>query len=328
MLRKFSLSSYSIFIVIFSVYAILFSEFNAEKCEPAGLNKTCSCGKCFPGLFCNKSEICTIDIGSCISHQWIDGKWKPKCEIDGTYSPVQCKGEFLNGRCFCYNSTGSRIFGWSWWKFAENMTCSCSLHSEKLSIDREDVSLHCAENGNYEEMQCDNGLCWCVEPMSGKPTQRVYPESMMTYLPCYNKRNIGYKYLRQCESKSVARAKLLKRLKYHGHEFFNVEKVFCDKDGTYGYYNINGKYIQCSWKDGKRIDIYQAEIKNIKNINCNCARDSIIFAESKVEFRSTCSSNGNYDFLQNTNEYPFCIDSDGFFTGKIGNIGEELTCNG
>ena len=29
---------------------------------------------------------------------------------------------------------------------------------------REDVSLHCTELGNYETLQCDLGLCWCVHP--------------------------------------------------------------------------------------------------------------------------------------------------------------------
>ena len=28
---------------------------------------------------------------------------------------------------------------------------------------REDVTLHCTELGNYESLQCDRGLCWCVE---------------------------------------------------------------------------------------------------------------------------------------------------------------------
>ena len=31
---------------------------------------------------------------------------------------------------------------------------------------REDVSLHCTELGNYETLQCDLGLCWCVHPRS------------------------------------------------------------------------------------------------------------------------------------------------------------------
>lgn len=61
---------------------------------------------------------------------------------------------------------------------------ACSRRRDELKGMRDDVSLHCLENGNYEELQCDNGLCWCVEPKTGKPTQRIYPESVMIYLPC------------------------------------------------------------------------------------------------------------------------------------------------
>ena len=32
---------------------------------------------------------------------------------------------------------------------------------------RDDVTLHCTELGNYEKLQCDNGLCWCVEERYG-----------------------------------------------------------------------------------------------------------------------------------------------------------------
>lgn len=46
------------------------------------------------------------------------------------------------------------------------------------------VSLHCDSTGNYEELQCDSGLCWCAEPMTGDLTAPVVPETMMIYLPC------------------------------------------------------------------------------------------------------------------------------------------------
>jgi hypothetical protein len=32
------------------------------------------------------------------------------------------------------------------------------------------VTLHCQSNGNYEKLQCDEGLCWCVDPADGKVT--------------------------------------------------------------------------------------------------------------------------------------------------------------
>jgi len=47
-----------------------------------------------------------------------------------------------------------------------------------------DVTLHCNEQGNYEELQCNNGVCWCAEEKTGTPTSRILPENMMTLLPC------------------------------------------------------------------------------------------------------------------------------------------------
>jgi hypothetical protein len=49
---------------------------------------------------------------------------------------------------------------------------------------RKDVTLHCDEQGNYEELQCDNGLCWCAEEKTGTPISRILPENMMIMLPC------------------------------------------------------------------------------------------------------------------------------------------------
>lgn len=49
---------------------------------------------------------------------------------------------------------------------------------------QKDVTLHCNEQGNYEELQCDNGMCWCAEERTGTPISRILPENMMTMLPC------------------------------------------------------------------------------------------------------------------------------------------------
>ena len=44
---------------------------------------------------------------------------------------------------------------------------------------REDVSLHCTELGNYETLQCDLGLCWCVHPR--------YVQYYLSTLPSYTR---------------------------------------------------------------------------------------------------------------------------------------------
>ncbi|XP_012258261.2 uncharacterized protein LOC105687303 [Athalia rosae] len=264
---------------------------------------------------------------NCSSYRKGDNLWKPRCTDDDYWEAVQCKGEKLNGRCFCYSAEGSRIYGSEWWRSAENMTCACSRWRETLEkAGRTDISLHCTSEGNYEELQCDSGLCWCVEPKSGKPTQRVYPESMMTYLPCYNATLVGSQYLRQCESKMVARARVLKKLATHGRHYAHIDAVNCEGDGSYGHYRLAGTQIYCTSKDNKQISTYQTELSNILVTNCNCARDIGIFGEANVEFTLTCDGGGNYAPTQNSNGYPFCVDSDGFATTNFGSIGQDLEC--
>lgn len=46
------------------------------------------------------------------------------------------------------------------------------------------VSLHCAKNGDYEPLQCDDGMCWCAEPSTGQPTVTPVLEADMKLLPC------------------------------------------------------------------------------------------------------------------------------------------------
>lgn len=67
------------------------------------------------------------------------------------------------------------------------MPCACSRQRHKAELaGRLDVTLHCLPNGDYEELQCDMGICWCAEEKDGhiqKGTVAV-PESLWTYLPC------------------------------------------------------------------------------------------------------------------------------------------------
>lgn len=142
--------------------------------------------------------------------------WKPSCEIDGSFAAKQCRGDKLTGRfrisffhfrrnmnnllphwfiyqfiiclrCFCYAASGEKIFGWEWWKDADNMTCKCSR--QRYTAERSgrlDVTLHCLPNGNFEALQCDMGICWCADEQSGfiQPDTVAVPDNLWTFLPC------------------------------------------------------------------------------------------------------------------------------------------------
>lgn len=64
---------------------------------------------------------------------------------------------------------------------------ACSRRRSRLEQSgRLDVTLHCQRNGNYEELQCDLGVCWCAEPKTGalKIGTAVVHESLWNLLPC------------------------------------------------------------------------------------------------------------------------------------------------
>ncbi|VVC96159.1 unnamed protein product [Leptidea sinapis] len=90
----------------------------------------------------------------------------------------------FTGRCFCTDMEGNRIFGQMWRREASEMSCACSRARHELEVEGHVVTLHCTPNGDYEPLQCNEGMCWCVEPSSGQPTVIPMPQADMNRLPC------------------------------------------------------------------------------------------------------------------------------------------------
>lgn len=154
-------------------------------------SKTTASMKCVYGLDCSSDTItCVPDTSLCMHVNHLASntliKWLPTCDTQGNYKSIQCKGDRASGRCFCVDDSGDRLFGWDWWKDADDMTCACSRLRNQLELDNILTTLHCDSNGNFEELQCDNGICWCAEPKTGQIQSDTIavPESMWTMLPC------------------------------------------------------------------------------------------------------------------------------------------------
>ncbi|ETN64940.1 hypothetical protein AND_003307 [Anopheles darlingi] len=286
---------------------------------------------CAPGLVCGLGGICRLNVGDCLSTLHVRNDtvaWVPQCDNKGRYAARQCRGDRLNGRCFCYSARGERIFGWEWRNRADNMTCACSRRRADLEAEgRFDVTLHCTPNGNYEELQCDGGLCWCVNPRSGiqQPGTRAVPQSYWTLLPCYNDTLYGVQYLRRCES--VAFSQVLQRRQFiiRGHTGVTFTNTLCDYDGSHGRYLIEGQEASCTWVDGSKLTPYKTSLRTLAAMNCNCARDERYFAMVGRTMELACESNGNYVPLQSRNGDLFCVDPDGFIVAQ--NVTSEQNCN-
>ncbi|XP_069703617.1 uncharacterized protein [Periplaneta americana] len=272
---------------------------------------------CMPGYSCkedpkDKKYKCKLDDANSCVGKALSGydSWTPRC-IGTDYAPIQCKGDKPTGKCFCVDVNGKRIFGEALWSEASNMTCACSRRVEELRANgRLDVTLHCDTQGNFEELQCDNGVCWCAEERTGVPKSRVLPEGMMKTLPCYNATLVGSKYLRQCESQQVAQARVIREMAAHKANNPNFPYTNCDLDGSYGAVQQDTNTFYCAWKDKTRIEGYSAEYADFPKMNCRCARDKKIYGDSVMQ---KCSGSGNYESKQYTNNGTvYCVDEDGF----------------
>lgn len=161
-------------------------------CDTSGVKcgKTCDISNpsCAAGLQCDeKQKKCVRNKDSChhLAHIDID-TWKPECYPSGKYKEKQCRGDKVSGRCFCFSETGQKIFGWDWRYNEQEMTCSCSRHRSTLEAKGRISTLHCQQNGNYEELQCDAGVCFCVDTKNGQlqAGTKILPDTLWTKLPC------------------------------------------------------------------------------------------------------------------------------------------------
>ncbi|GJQ83428.1 hypothetical protein Trydic_g14208 [Trypoxylus dichotomus] len=303
-----------------------YRENGVNDCFPACLEavESFGCGilMCPPGYYCVATR-CSVNSSSCYRYytknvdEYTRAMWKPTCLPDESWAPKQCKGEAANGRCFCFDGEGNRLFGDAFSLDADDMTCACSRRRAELEKmgDSVFVSLHCDSMGNYEPLQCDmdSEQCWCVEPKTGDITSTIVPMGLMTRLSCYNETTVGNQYLRQCESELYAQAKIIDEFNAHGTERVNFDPLSCLYDGSYGPYKIQQGILYCVWRDRTNIGAYQVSVdSDIDSVNCNCARDTKVFAEAGLRFSLSCASNGNYKPIQMDGSRYYCVDDDGF----------------
>ncbi|KAG1691663.1 Equistatin [Nymphon striatum] len=86
------------------------------------------------------------------------GRYTPRCEADGTYSPLQ----FHAGYAWCADADGTRVNN----KTRSLKACKCVL--ERAVSVREGLlgsfRPKCDADGTYAPMQCHENNCWCARP--------------------------------------------------------------------------------------------------------------------------------------------------------------------
>ncbi|ODN02213.1 Equistatin [Orchesella cincta] len=290
---------------------------------------------CLPGLECNGTSMCVLpppekvfehETEECMFRKSLYRldltHWDPDCESDGSFSPKQCKGAQYDGECFCMNRAGTRIFGREWRIQSENQTCACSRKVYELRAQSLISTLHCSPDGNYEPLQCDtdSGLCYCVDPKTGRMDGSAVPQYHWKTLPCFSVNLTNWEedgqYLRKCESAFAAGRELQIFGKEHGTTV-EMKEYKCDYDGSYAPVQIASTNTECVFKNGSRIlDYFKA---NDKAMTCNCARDSKeYYPLHDRPLNLACQQRtGNYDIAYDFGSRASCVDSDGFLYGDL-----------
>ncbi|XP_068242827.1 uncharacterized protein [Palaemon carinicauda] len=243
-----------------------------------------------------------------------DYRWCPTCSEDGFYAEKQCKGPVNEGRCVCVDPAGNRIFGSAFdfqKELYETMNCKCSRKVwERHQAGETSVTLHCAENGNYEPLQCEDGWCYCVDPLTAETYGPNLPESALKLLPCYDSKTLGSQYLRRCESEVHAHALLSDLLKTKGVQAPSTSLV-CDPDGSYSA-------IQYDGADSKCYDKYNQWLWAPAGDGCQCRRDNLMFKEHGIQVSVNCQVNsGMYEQIQTRGSTVYCADQDGVRAGPL-----------
>nr|XP_027235543.1 uncharacterized protein LOC113826844 [Penaeus vannamei] len=170
------------------------------------------------------------------------------------------------------------------------------------------VTLHCAPNGNYEPLQCEDGWCYCIDPATATPYGSRLPEGVMDRLDCYNKTLVGAQYLRRCESEYHAHMELYDLMEFKGVQGPST-LLECDADGSY-----SGK--QCEKGSCRCYDKYKNIIAGLAGSGCQCARDLWMNQQMNINIEISCQvDSGSYKSIQTRGQYSVLT---GFAPGPSG----------
>ncbi|XP_033108270.1 zonadhesin-like [Anneissia japonica] len=100
--------------------------------------------------------------------------FNPRCTSDGYFSPKQCDGQ---GACWCTDPTGQQVTRYTNSRAqALNLECAQRPCHQALLEAQTNLNLgvsatwipDCDSDGSFEEEQCNDVECWCVEPDGAK----------------------------------------------------------------------------------------------------------------------------------------------------------------
>ncbi|XP_042886702.1 uncharacterized protein LOC122262672 isoform X2 [Penaeus japonicus] len=238
------------------------------------------------------------------------GEYKPNCDEFGRYASRQCSP---GSTCYCVNKDGERLFGEAPVSEKDNVDCACSTYWEETESRGLNTGLRCLPNGNFDELQCADKMCFCFDFTSGTISFGPFPDFMMEDLPCYDVAIHGSTYQRPCE-------KALEEWESNESEdviiIQETARPVCNHDGYFAAIQYKDNYVFCSDFYGRQIEDFHQEIHLADGLTCNCARRRYIMEENGFgSNKPKCCGNGDYTPVQTRGLLAYCVDSNGNQSG-------------
>ncbi|XP_055532224.1 uncharacterized protein LOC129722641 [Wyeomyia smithii] len=324
-----------------------------DDCSVGGLGSPVPTGICGPGLYCMVVEgeehpTCQPmhESSKCYTQQKNfdqsreDGTignlmQRPACDADGNFAPVVC----IPGQtCYCVDEDGNRIFGEAVHtaNIQISMRCECArlaAKAQKLLSSRYPIfTSRCDSKGSFDQLQCVDDICTCVDMHSGEPTSdRKNITRGLAGLPCFSKRlHENTTYLRECELVKLSQMHEIRQYEQLGFNVLEFDADICQPDGWYNKIQTNDTHKYCANKDGTVIEpfILEKGTAEAASMNCKCARARKMLLESNSLEVPDCCPNGNYKSLACRRGQCYCVDEDGNQIGveKPAKYKSELDC--
>ncbi|KAK7792204.1 hypothetical protein R5R35_000488 [Gryllus longicercus] len=307
-------------------YCIGYLEEGAE-CNPGNQGSATVQNICGPGLTCAKnekgSEICIpMKETKCAEKQnrydqtpsYAEISWRPVCDSEGNFGPVHC---IPNSICYCIEpSNGKRIFGEAVFSdYATQMSCSCSLAAwEASKLGEKSDYFRCLPDGQYDELQCVDDECICVDKITGSPigTTTVHASKLKKdILPCFNEEiHPDGRFEKSCAQEYKIILDEVSKWENENFEVLSIKLPKCTADGHYHRVQTpeSGKGFRCVDPDGNLIDKYE---NDQGESNCNCAYTSWLLRKEGIKEIPVCNIDGTFRPWQCSRDKCYCVDENG-----------------
>ncbi|XP_071963975.1 papilin-like isoform X2 [Antedon mediterranea] len=271
------------------------------------------------------------------------GVYIPQCTSDGDYVKVQCH----SGDCWCVNDNGEDIIGTKYPVKERRPICEVTITPsppELLTLCQEQEKQarktgllgvfipSCLENGEFDEVQCHEGFCWCVDeagttiPDSTSSQRGVIPDCnnylhqvITTVASTTTSSMTRCLQMRQGSARRGLFGGYIPRCTVDG----DFEQIQCDNDVTCWCVDENGDEIANSRTDnfGETPNCFEfvteivgsgylteddEEVDSLLN-KCEKERQLAISADTET-FIPECTDDGLYKRVQCHKGYCFCVE--------------------